>query len=110
MNQPSIGGKQIQVSLDEKTGQGIYANLALISHSGAEFILDFTRVLPGMPKATVQARILLTPQHAKGMLKALEDNLKKYENRFGEIKTLSAKNEDKNFGFQSGSDSVDESE
>jgi len=104
MNQPSVGGKQIQVQLDEKTGQGIYANLALISHSGAEFIIDFTRVLPGMPKAMVQARILLTPQHAKGLLKALQDNLKKFEDRFGEIKTFSGKNEDKNFGFQSGGD------
>jgi len=104
MNQPSVGGKQIQVSLDEKIGQGIYANLALISHSGAEFIVDFTRVLPGMPKAAVQARILLTPQHAKGLLKALEGNLKKYEEKFGEIKTFSEKNEDKNFGFQSGSE------
>ena len=63
-----------------------------------------TRVLPGMPKAAVQARILLTPQHAKGLMKALAGNLKKYEDKFGEIKTFSEKNEDKNFGFQSGSE------
>ncbi len=104
MNQPIQGGKQIQVQLDEKIGQGIYANLALISHSGAEFVLDFTRMLPGMPKAVVQARILLTPQHAKGLQKALEDNIKKFEDRFGEIKTASDKPENKNFGFQSGGD------
>lgn len=104
MNQPNVGGKQIQVQLDEKVGQGIYANLAIISNSGAEFVLDFTRMLPGMPKAIVQARIILTPQHAKGLMKALEDNLKKFEERFGEIQTPSGKNESKNFGFQAGGD------
>ena len=102
MNQTNPPGKQIQVQLDEKVGQGIYANLALISHSGAEFVIDFTRVLPGMPKSVVQARIILTPQHAKGLLKALEGNIKKFEDRFGEIKAAAGKNETKNFGFQSG--------
>ncbi len=102
MAQPTAQGKQIQVQLDEKIGQGIYANLALISHSGAEFVVDFTRMLPGMPKAVVQARIVLTPQHAKGLLKALEDNIKKFESRFGEIKTASEKPGEKNFGFHSG--------
>jgi len=100
MNQPPAAGKQIQVQLDEKVGQGIYANLALISHSGAEFVIDFTRMLPGMPKAVVQARIVLTPQHAKGLLKALEDNIKKFEDRFGEIKTTADKSGARNFGFQ----------
>jgi len=102
MNQQGPGGKQIQVQLDEKIGQGIYANLALISHSGAEFVIDFTRMLPGMPKAIVQARIVLTPQHTKGLLRALEENIKKFEDRFGEIKTATGKNEGKNFGFQQG--------
>ena len=101
MNQPSGPGKQIQVQLDEKIGQGIYANLALLSHSASEFIIDFTRMLPGMPKAVVQARIVLTPQHAKGLLKALEENIKKFEDRFGEIKSASGKPESKNFGFHS---------
>ncbi|MDP8240615.1 MAG: DUF3467 domain-containing protein [Candidatus Hatepunaea meridiana] len=102
MNQPAGGSKQIQVQLDEKVGQGIYANLALISHSGAEFVVDFTRMLPGMPKATVQSRIILTPQHAKGLLKALEDNIKKFEEKFGEIKSATGKQDEKNFGFQTG--------
>ena len=102
MNQPQGQSKQIQVQLDEKIGQGIYSNLVLISHSGAEFVADFTRMLPGMPKAVVQARIILTPQHAKGLLKALEENIKKYEGRFGEIKSAGDKPEGKNFGFQSG--------
>ena len=104
MNQQPGQSKQIQVQLDEKVGQGIYANLALISHSGAEFVVDFTRMLPGMPKAVVQARIVLTPQHAKGLLKALEGNIKKFEERFGEIKTAPDKPSDKNFGFQTGGD------
>ena len=102
MNQQPVQAKQIQVQLDEKVGQGIYANLALISHSGAEFVIDFTRMLPGMPKAVVQARIILTPQHAKGLLKALDDNIKKFEDRFGEIKTTDSKQGEKNFGFQTG--------
>ena len=102
MAQQNQQGKQIQVQLDEKIGQGNYANLALITHSGAEFILDFTRMLPGLPKAQVQARIILTPQHAKGLLQALEDNIKKFEDRFGEIKNVQGKPEGKNFGFQSG--------
>lgn len=104
MNQPNPQGKQIQVQLDEKIGQGIYANLALISHSGAEFVLDFTRMLPGMPKAVVQARIVLTPQHAKGLLKALQDNITKFEERHGTIQTSNEKNGGKNFGFQPDSD------
>ncbi|MBM3327411.1 MAG: DUF3467 domain-containing protein [Calditrichaeota bacterium] len=97
--------QQIQVQIDEKTGQGIYANLALISHSGAEFVVDFTRMLPGMPKAIVQARIILTPQHTKSLLKALEENLKRYEERYGEIKTGVEKHEGgRNFGFQAGTE------
>ncbi len=102
MNQPTGQSKQIQVQLDEKVGQGIYANLALISHSGAEFVIDFTRMLPGLPKAVVQARIVLTPQHTKGLLQALETNIKKYEEKFGEIKTALDKPGDRNFGFQAG--------
>lgn len=104
MEQPPLPPKQIQVSLDEKVGQGVYANLALISHSGAEFVIDFTRMLPGMPKAVVQTRVILTPQHAKGLLMALEDNIKKFESRFGEIKSGADKHEGKNFGFQTGED------
>lgn len=103
MDQPQAPAKQIQVTIDEKTGQGIYANLALISHSGAEFVIDFTRMLPGMPKAVVQARIILTPQHTKSLLKALEENLKRYEANFGDIKMAADKHETtRNIGFQTG--------
>ncbi len=101
MDQPKGPQQQIQVQIDEKTGQGIYSNLALISHSGAEIIIDFARMLPGMPKAVVQARIILTPQHAKSLEKALDENIKKFEARFGEIKTGFDKHEtNRNIGFQ----------
>jgi len=103
--QQPVQQKQIQVQLDEKVGQGVYSNLVLISHSNAEFVLDFTRMLPGMPKAVVQARVILTPQHAKGLLSALDENVKRYEENFGEIKTAgSPKAEEKNFGFQPNQD------
>ncbi len=105
MNQqqpPPSPPQQIQVQIDEKTGQGTYANLALISHSGAEFVVDFTRMLPGMPKAIVQARIIMTPQHTKSFLKALEENIKRYEERYGEIKTGVERHETRNIGFQTG--------
>ena len=78
-------GQQINIELGEKEAEGIYSNLAIITHSPAEFIIDFTRVVPGAPKAKVHARIITTPQHAKMLLKALQDNITKFENKFGEI-------------------------
>ncbi len=78
--------QQINIELGEKEAEGIYSNLAIITHSPAEFIIDFTRVLPGVPKARVHARIIMTPQHAKMLLNALRDNVDKYEKKFGEIK------------------------
>lgn len=85
MNQKQ-GQKQINIELGDKESEGIYSNLALITHSSAEFIIDFTRMVPNVPKAKVYSRIIMTPQHAKSFLKALEDNIEKYENQFGEIK------------------------
>jgi len=78
--------QQINVELGEKEAEGIYSNLALISHSPAEFVIDFTRMLPGVPKTKVYARIIMTPQHAKSFLNALKENVAKYEKQFGEIK------------------------
>jgi hypothetical protein len=78
--------QQINIELGEKEAEGIYSNLAIITHSPAEFIVDFTRILPGIPKAKVHARIIMTPQHAKMLLHALSDNIDKYEKKFGEIK------------------------
>ena len=78
--------QQINIELGEKEAEGIYSNLAIISHSPAEFVIDFTRVLPGVPKAKVHARIVMTPQHAKLLLRALGDNVQKFELQYGEIK------------------------
>ena len=78
---------QLQIELKEEIAQGTYANLAIITHSSSEFILDFVRVMPGIPKAGVQSRIILAPEHAKRLLRALEDNIAKYEHVFGSIRT-----------------------
>ena len=74
--------QQINIELGEKEAEGIYSNLAIITHSPAEFVIDFTRVLPGVPKAKVHARIITTPQHAKLLMNALQDNIQKYEKSF----------------------------
>lgn len=76
---------QINIELPEDVADGIYSNLAIITHSQAEFVVDFIRMMPGMPKARVKSRILLTPQHAKRLLRALEDNISKFESAHGSI-------------------------
>lgn len=83
-NQEKNNG-QLQIELKEDVAQGTYANLAIITHSTSEFVLDFVRILPGMPKAGVQSRIILAPEHAKRLLKALEENIAKYERTCGPI-------------------------
>lgn len=77
---------QINIELTEDVADGIYSNLAIITHSNAEFVIDFVRVMPGVPKAKVKSRILLTPQHAKRLMKALGENITKYEAQHGVIK------------------------
>ena len=77
---------ELQIELKEDVAQGTYANLAIITHSTSEFILDFIRVMPGIPKATVKSRIVLAPEHAKRLLRALEENIGKYEHSFGTIR------------------------
>ena len=77
---------QLQIELKEDIAQGIYANLAVITHSSSEFIVDFVRVMPGMPKAGVKSRIVLAPEHAKRLLRALEENIAKYERVFGPVR------------------------
>jgi hypothetical protein len=79
---------QINIELDEEIAQGIYSNLAVITHSSSEFVLDFIRIMPGMPKAKVKSRIILTPEHAKRLLLALKDNVSKFENANGKIKSI----------------------
>lgn len=77
--------KQMQVELRPEVSKGTYSNLAIISHSHSEFVLDFASMLPGLPKATVESRIVMTPEHCKRLLNALADNINKYENVFGTI-------------------------
>lgn len=76
---------QLNIELSEEIADGIYSNLAVITHSNAEFVIDFVRVMPGMPKAKVKSRILLTPQHAKRLMRAMADNIAKYESVHGKI-------------------------
>lgn len=77
---------QINIELPEEIAEGEFSNLAIITHSNQEFVLDFVRVAPGLPKAKVKSRIILTPQHAKRFMKALADNVRKFEQLHGEIK------------------------
>ncbi len=76
---------QLNIELSEEVAEGIYSNLAIITHSSAEMVIDFIRVMPGVPKAKVKSRILMTPQHAKRLLRALADNIQKYESLHGPI-------------------------
>lgn len=76
---------QLQIELSPEIAAGNYANMAILSHSHAEFIADFVRVMPGMPKAPVVSRMVLAPEHAKRLLYALQDNIAKYEQQFGKI-------------------------
>lgn len=78
--------QQIKIELGEKEAEGIYANLAMITHSPTEIVLDFARVMPGTPKARILSRIVMTPMHAKLLQRALTDNLEKFEKQFGEVK------------------------
>lgn len=77
---------QINIELDEKVAEGTYSNLAIINHSVSEFVVDFVSIMPGTPKSKVKSRIILTPQHAKRLLKALGENVKRFESAHGEIK------------------------
>jgi len=78
---------QINIELSEEIAEGQYANLAMIAHSNSEFVIDFIRLMPGIPKAKVKARIVITPEHAKRLLAALADNIQRFESSFGEIKS-----------------------
>lgn len=77
---------QINIELTEEVAEGVYSNLAMIAHSNSEFVIDFIRLMPGVPKAKVKARIVVTPEHAKRLLAALNDNIRRYEEVFGDIK------------------------
>lgn len=77
---------QLQIELKEDVAEGIYSNLAIIAHSTSEFVIDFVRMMPGVAKAQVKSRIVMTPEHAKRLAMALQDNLMRYEAQFGEIR------------------------
>ena len=77
--------KGLQLELPQDVAQGQYANFAIITHSSSDFIIDFARVLPGLPKAQVKSRVILAPEHAKRLLGALQENIMRYEKQFGPI-------------------------
>ncbi|HUH33575.1 MAG TPA: DUF3467 domain-containing protein [Daejeonella sp.] len=79
---------QLNIELSEEVAEGTYSNLAIITHSNTEFVVDFIRVMPGVPKARVKSRIVLTPEHAKRFMRALEDNIEKFEAVNGRIKII----------------------
>jgi hypothetical protein len=79
---------QISIELNEEIAQGTYSNLAVITHSSSEFVIDFVRIMPGVPKAQVKSRIILTPEHAKRLVTAMQDNISKYEAVHGTIKEV----------------------
>lgn len=89
---------QLNIELSEEVADGIYSNLAIITHSTSEFVIDFVKIMPGVPKAKVKSRILLTPQHAKRLMAALADNIAKYESVHGVIKQTEGIGLPMNFG------------
>lgn len=88
MDEKNQKSQQLNIELSEEIAQGIYSNLAVITHSSSEFVVDFVRIMPGVPKANVKSRVILTPEHAKRLLMALQDNIKKYEQLHGPIKNV----------------------
>lgn len=85
MDNNQNNGNQFQIDLPQEIAGGEYANLAIINHSSSDFIVDFVRMMPGLPKAQVRSRVILAPEHAKRLLFALQENISKYESEFGKI-------------------------
>ena len=98
MDTPNQADNQINIEISEETAEGQYANLAIITHSHAEFVIDFVNVMPGTPKSKVKSRIILTPQHAKRFMKALTDNVQRFEAANGKIQDLEEVQIPFNFG------------
>ena len=86
MNDNNEQGGKFQIELPAEIAQGEYANLAIITHLSSDFVVDFARLLPGVPKAQVRSRVILAPEHAKRLLLALQENIVRYEREFGPIK------------------------
>ena len=96
---PAGPGQTINVELGEKEAEGIYSNIAFITHSSSEFVIDFARMLPGSRKPKVYARIVMTPQHVKSLHTALRENIERYEKAHGAIKAAGKPSPDKGIGF-----------
>ena len=90
--------RKINIEIDEKTSEGIYSNLAIINHSASEFVMDFISIMPGSSKNKVKSRIIITPQHAKKLRKALNDNIERFEQNYGSIKDYENPKFQLNFG------------
>lgn len=88
MSEVNTQPNQLNIEISEEVAEGTYANLAIITHSHAEFVIDFVNVMPGTPKSKVKARIIFTPQHAKRFMKALTENIQKFEAVNGPVKDL----------------------
>lgn len=93
---------QLNIELSEEIAEGVYSNLAIITHSNSEFVIDFIRIMPGVPKAKVKSRIVLTPEHAKRLALALGDNIRKYEELNGTIQVQETPPIPMNFGGTTG--------
>lgn len=102
MADPKEQQSQLNIELSEEVAEGVYSNLVMIAHSPEEFILDFIRVMPGVPKARVKSRIIVTPQHAKRLLRALSDNIDRYVRSHGEIVERTPPGQPIQFGGPSG--------
>jgi hypothetical protein len=98
MSDQNAEPNQLNIEISEEVSEGIYANLAIITHSHAEFVIDFVNVMPGTPKSKVKSRIILTPTHAKRFMKAMIENVKKFETVNGAIKDIEAVELPLNFG------------
>lgn len=85
MDNDNKAKNQLSIELSDEIAEGIYSNLAIISHSSTDFVLDFIRIVPNTPKAKVKSRVIITPENAKRLLRALKDNIAKYESRYGKI-------------------------
>jgi len=98
MAEEQNNSQSLNIEIDEQIAEGMYSNLAIINHSASEFVVDFVNIMPGNPKSKVKSRIILTPQHAKRLVKALSENVSKFEKEHGTIKDYDNPSIPLNFG------------
>lgn len=92
MSENNQNPTQLNIEVPEDVAEGTYSNFVIVGHSGAEFVIDFVQILPGLPKAKVRSRIIMTPQHAKRLMLAMRENVEKYEQAFGTIDMMEGHN------------------